>query len=130
MNADEIVRALRALQEKHKDDFRFTGELCISDMVRDCADMIESQAANIAMQESQINIVDNANAACLIRIAELEAKISESQRRERAAVADLEIMARNSGTCFACLFLGPKFTCKRLKARPCWQWRGPQEAGE
>ena len=61
------------------------------------------------------------------RIAELEAQLLESQRREQAAVEDIEKMMRicEKGSCHFCAngdctespYCNPK-------------WRGPQEAGE
>ena len=45
MNADEIVRALRCVQEKHRNDRLLTFQTDVSAMARDAADMIESLQA-------------------------------------------------------------------------------------
>jgi hypothetical protein len=47
MNADEIVRALRCVQEKHKNDRLLTFQTDVSAMARDAADMIESLQAEL-----------------------------------------------------------------------------------
>lgn len=101
MNADEIVRALRKAQEDYKNDFVSFGRIRIDEMARDCADMIES----------------------------LQAQLTESQRRERAAVEDLK---RTPGIwpCFACKHAGQMSIRCRPDSRDCFEWRGPQEAGK
>ena len=45
MNTDEIVRALRGVQEKHRNDRLLTFQTDVSAMARDAADMIESLQA-------------------------------------------------------------------------------------
>ncbi len=47
MNADEIVRALRCVQEKHRNDCLLTFQTDVSAMARDAADMIESLQAQL-----------------------------------------------------------------------------------
>lgn len=47
MNADEIVRALRCVQEKHRNDHLMTFQTDVSAMARDAADMIESLQAQL-----------------------------------------------------------------------------------
>lgn len=47
MNADEIVIALRYVQEKHKNDRLLTFQTDVSAMARDAADMIESLQAEL-----------------------------------------------------------------------------------
>ena len=60
-------------------------------------------------------------------IESLQAQLSESQRRERAAVED----ARQGSVCRTCHYLNNGCEPLNLDAG-ChkWQWRGPQEAGE
>lgn len=65
MNADEIVRALRCVQEKHRNDRLLTFQTDVSAMARDAADMIES----------------------------LQSQLTASQARERAAVETINRMA-------------------------------------
>ena len=102
MNADEIVRALRCVQEKHRNDRLQTFQTDVSAMARDAADMIES----------------------------MQARLAESQRRERAAVEDLKI----SAYCRTCSKKCGLFEAlsKRDNEGGCkdFEWRGPQEAGE
>jgi len=73
-------------------------------------------------------------------IESLQARLSESQRRERAAVEDITTMAK-------CKLLGTCTFCKHrntpdMRYKPCkgciqenrsrknFEWRGPQEAGK
>jgi hypothetical protein len=117
MNADEIVRALRKVQEDYKNDIVSTGRVSISDMARDCANMIES----------------------------LQAQLAASQARERAAEEDMKNIvdavreAHCDGTCcFACKYdadfsIGESGNylneCPGFDRDDCFEWRGPQ-AGE
>ena len=48
MNADEVVRALRCVQENHRNDRLLTFQTDVSAMARDAADMIESLQAELA----------------------------------------------------------------------------------
>lgn len=123
MNPDEIIRALR-----ENADWCGANEyeipLCMGDNQREAADLIES----------------------------MQAKLAESQRRERAAVEDLN----GTGACFTCKHFrrngGDCFGAGRcrldgIEIWPCnepgvyrvevpddgrqtYEWRGPQEAGE
>ena len=47
MDVDEIVRALRCVQEKHRNDRLLTFQTDVSAMARDAADMIESLQAQL-----------------------------------------------------------------------------------
>ena len=47
MDVDEIVRALRCVQEKHRNDCLLTFQTDVSAMARDAADMIESLQAQL-----------------------------------------------------------------------------------
>lgn len=106
MNEQEIVRELRNVQEKHKNDFVSTFAINISEMARDCADCIES----------------------------LSAQLAESQRRERAAVKDFT-SAAHSGN-ILCEFCGAECidagcdTGGDTYQCGTFTWRGSQEAGE
>jgi hypothetical protein len=73
-------------------------------------------------------------------IESLQAQLAESQRRERAAVADLEYACGSSGEfelrsiCDICRRKQTDGTCptqcemNSLAASNKWEWRGPQEA--
>ena len=130
MTPDEIVKALRENAE-WCDANEYDVPLCMGDNQRAAADLIESMQA---------------------RIAELEAQLAASQRRERAAVEDLE----GAGACFTCKHFrrngGGCFGAGRcrldgIEIWPCnepgvywvevpddgrkmYEWRGPQEAGK
>ena len=138
---DEIIRALRTLRCADPCDclscpceqFRSydTGNACDDGTRLAAADLIESLQT---------------------RIAELESQLSESQRREQAAVEDLN----GTGACFTCKHFrrngGDCFGAGRcrldgIEIWPCnepgvyrvevpddgrqtYEWRGPQEAGK
>ena len=98
MNADEIVRALRENAE-WCDANEYEVPLCMGDNQRAAVDLIES----------------------------LQAQLSTSQRREKAAVGDLTHTIHNckfSKCCDMAHATNPKhdtcFTCSL------WEWRGPQ----
>lgn len=103
MNADETVRGLRYTQKKYENKVILTGETDVSAMCRDSADLIES----------------------------LQAQLAESQRRERAAVADI-VVAHDAGKCETCKHKAVEAgaSCKKWPDRSCFEWRGPQEAGK
>ena len=63
MNADEIVRALRCVQEKHRNDHLLTFQTDVSAMARYAADLIESLQAQLAA--SQRRAQDARNELCL-----------------------------------------------------------------
>lgn len=79
-----------------------------------------------------IHVMDDMNTAADL-IESLQSQLTESQRRERAAVEDLKL-ASDCSTCdvrgkkgfssCAPLFVGGEGSCKNYK------WRGPQEAGK
>lgn len=68
--------------------------------------------------------------------ARLTKERDEAQRRERAAVSDVEHAARyNCGICGVCAHHAKFWVgggCNLINnGEPCkWQWRGPQEAGK
>ena len=62
MNADEIVRALRCVQEKHRNDRLLTFQTDVSAMARDAAEMIESLQAQLS--DSQRRAQDARNELC------------------------------------------------------------------
>ena len=82
---------------------------------------------------------DNQRAAADL-IESMQAQLAESQRRERAAVEDLEYACGSSGEfelrsiCDICRRKQTDGTCptqcemNSLAASNKWQWRGPQEA--
>ena len=123
MNADEIVRALRESLPPKIDYAELVGAegfahgACyvwddpLPYLMSDAADLLESQQA---------------------RIAELEAQLAASQRRERAAVGDLSTYK----DCGFCVHIQDQQYCYKncqrhvdvdnFRTYPCWQWRGPQ----
>lgn len=151
MNADEIAKALRTLRCADScnclscpcEQFRsyVTNESCDDGTRLAAADLIESLQARIT--ELEDHLAQKTNEADGMRsnwskcaenyqqkcrdIAELENQLAESQRRERAAVEDIEKMMRicEKGSCHFCAngdctespYCNPK-------------WRGPQEAGK
>lgn len=103
MNADEIVRALREKYDETDVVYFFARTI-----FREAADLIES----------------------------LQAQLAESKRRERAAVKDLATYKE----CGFCVHVQDQQYCYKncqrhvdadnFRTHPCWEWRGPQEAGE
>ena len=63
MDIDTVVRALRCVQEKHRNDRLLTFQTDVSAMARDAADMIESLLAQLAA--SQRRAQDARNELCL-----------------------------------------------------------------
>ena len=108
MNADEIVRALRESLPPKIDYAELVGAegfahgACyvwddpLPYLMSDAADLLESQQA---------------------RIAELEAQLAASQRRERAAVEFIKYLDRN--------YSGYMAEDERFS-----KWRGPRDAGK
>ena len=128
MNADEIVKALRCVQEKHRNDRLLTFQTDVSAMARDAADMIESLQA----QHKQAAL--NYQQKCR-DVVELESQLSASQRREKAAVEDLENLIDRECACSYCSHLLETGACaldiKYGDGTCSAQWRGPQdEKGE
>ncbi len=196
MNADEIVRELRALAEIHRHDTVPTFGVRIADMAKDCADLIESQKAQLAALTVLCPDIDEIQAECdaatpgpwypfdeinavyardpygngdmkvtdirgwghltgtgacffgqdkaieiqganrkfiahsrtvvpilLAEVRRLRAALSESQRREQAAVHDIELVMRGFCGCHICA----NGDCGNLKTTgkcdP--KWRGP-----
>ncbi len=69
----------------------------------------------------------------------LQAQLTESQRRERAAVEDLKNCTSEYGRCAFCKSFNSKgqgtMKCSwrgmlHIETCPDWQYRGPQDAGE
>lgn len=54
MDRDLMVRQLRGIQEKYEGRHTPTFQIVISDMVRDCADALESQQSEIKQLEAKI----------------------------------------------------------------------------
>ena len=120
MNADEIVRALRCVQEKHRNDRLLTFQTDISAMARDAAELIESLQA----QHKQAAL--NYQQKCR-DVVELEAQLSASQRREKAAVECLNVLE----PCDFCKHYDENCICARpLDYGNCFEWRGQQDEQE
>ena len=135
MNADEIMRALRKAQEDYKNDIVSVGRIRIDKMARDCADCIESLQAQLAEEKIASQSLRNAANG-------YKAQLAASQRRERAAVEDMKVMALamresdelSEGCCFACVCDGqnlpgnvilPYGECPGYDTNDCFEWRGP-----
>jgi len=131
MNADETVRELRNVQQKHENDHVFTGEIRISDMARDCAALIESLQAQLVDYHHMSRLVDGKmsenqrlrriNERLQAQLAELQTDydildaantalhgaFEESRRRERAARNELCLKCgryhdAHNGACDGC----------------------------
>ena len=115
MTNDEIVRALRCCgnTDTKKPDCEhcplLSTRMCVKVMLEGAASLIESQQAQLA----------------------------ESQRRERAAVEDMESLAKqnvtdfkNGGYTTPCRYCKKFDTCDYIPTDNgcCFAWRGPQEA--
>lgn len=100
MNDNEIVKALREHAEWAQEN-EWECPITLGDDLRKAADLIES----------------------------LQAQLAESQRRERAAVEDLNLTAN----CDVCKhYDADEISCAKptVDSYSCFEWRGPQEAGE
>lgn len=111
MSADKTVKNLRAVEKQYKDRFTSTCEVNISEMARDCANVIES----------------------------LQAQLQESQRRERAAVDWIQRYTESiDQSCIACRHYTGDSVCKpicggcgRIGEKSCkWDFCGPGEGME
>lgn len=117
MNANEIVDLLRACSK---------GGLC--------------SVCPLDKGELDISCIDELMIAAIDLIESLQAQLTESQRRERAAVEDLHhndacsICVGSSveveGCDAECLDCKLNCRCKDCRDESKWQWRGPQETGE
>ena len=112
MDIDTVVRALRCVQEKHRNDRLLTFQTDVSAMARDAADLIES----------------------------LQAQLAASQRRADAAVEDMKKVIdavreehSDETCCFACKFdCDTSITwtgdhaceCPGFERGDCFEWRG------
>ena len=131
--AEEFIKELR----QRVSMFSTTPE-CDKNLMEASADLIESLIANSLIQEHIIkrktSPLDTDKIVCLtIENADLKRQLSESQRRETAAVED---MSHTRETCKH--YDGSaEQSLKRDIPKPCegcctvddnWEWRGPQEA--
>ena len=123
--ADEIVRALRE-EYKETDKVYFF----LRTLLKDAADMIENQQSKLTDYHHMKQMVDGkmSENQRLRRINEnLQAQLSLSQRREKAAVEDIYRIS----ACDACKHYDPdENACAKPLAdsNTCFEWRGPQEA--
>jgi hypothetical protein len=150
MNADEIVRALRCVQEKHRNDRLLTFQTDVSAMARDAADMIESLQAQLA-EYDEIAAEYGIDGKTMLTLAksqlktaqdnvELMEQLEESQRRADAAVEDLRKLdcrepfgGKHCTHKSECYEENRKIGGNYPECGGCteWQWRGPQdEKGE
>ena len=148
MTPDEIVKALRENAKNAQENFEV-------DTMRDfdsAADLIESLQADLRHEEKVSHGQMEQNKRLRKMMDKLQAQLAESQRRERAAVEDLN----GTGACFTCKHFrrngGDCFGAGRcrldgIEIWPCnepgvyrvevpddgrkmYEWRGPQEAGK
>lgn len=156
MNADEIVRALRCEHghlTNHGRDFmlNYTREEFFK-ILNESADLIESLQADLRHEEKISHGQMEQNKRLRKMMDKLQANLADSQRRERAAVEDLN----GTGACFTCKHFrrngGDCFGAGRcrldgIEIWPCnepgvyrvevpddgrktYEWRGHQEAGK
>jgi hypothetical protein len=102
MNADEIVRALRCVQEKHKNDHLLTFQTNVSAMARDAADMIESLQAELNKTRLERNAQEANKNYYKAQLAKAKA---EGRLVESAEVIDVgaEGWAAGYGQCSSCV---------------------------
>lgn len=144
MNSDEIVRALRNYAKAFgPTPLHIRGDMEIA------AATIESLQAQLDKLEKRIAHEGFSDLETMIskyktvmlaaneisietdeEIEALEAQLSESQRRERAAVEDIPV-AHDRGRCAVCKHKrSDGGACNKWPDRSCFEWRGPQEAGD
>ena len=121
MNADKIVRDLRAEAQFQKDRF---SRFLLADAMSNAADLIESLQAE--------------NKAAIAGQETLQKALAESQRREQAAVENshhndaCSICVGSSveieGCDAECLDCKLNCRCKDCRDKSKWQWRGPQKS--
>lgn len=91
--------------------------------IRDLKEKIESlQAQLVSLREAQVT---HYCANC----EDMAARLEVVQRRERAAVEDLNLTAN----CDVCKhYDADEISCEKptVDSYSCFEWRGPQEAGE
>lgn len=143
MTTDEIVKALR--------DY-FDGKELKRGIALNAADLIESLQADLRREEKVSHGQMEQNKRLRKMMDKLQANLAESQRREQAAVEDLE----GAGACFTCKHFrrngGDCFGAGRcrldgIEIWPCnepgvyrvevpddgrkmYEWRGPRKDGE
>ena len=111
METEEIIKGLRfcAGTDCHCEECPYADtqeRICIDNLFFDVANEIESQQT---------------------RIADLEKQLSESQRREKAAVEDIELILRCNQNCGLCEFNGGAEQCETANGVCQAKWRGPQD---
>ena len=164
---NEIKDTVRALRDAYEEADKVYFHL--RTIIKDAADLIESLQADAesyqqvkktlsdegfsdlpAMIARYKQVMADANEIDIAKDEEMEqlrADLAASQRRERAAVGDLKVMALamreseelSEGCCFACAHDGQNLPddailiygeCPGYEADDCFEWRGPQEAGK
>lgn len=104
-----------------RDGYMSTGETCFEHLVLDTCQLIDG-----------LNDFDKTQSKILLaRCQSLQAQLTESQRRERAAVEDLEWLMLRGDSADCCIFCRYDHThdgpCagQSTKCEP--KWRGPQD---
>lgn len=134
MNADEIVRALKCCSRVDAQcngcdgcPFEYCGPECDL-LCKNAATLIESMRSQLADYHHMSELVDGKmeENQRLRRINEnLQEQLAASQRREQAAVEDLEA----AESCITCKH---DWDCEYSNSNGCsianYKWRGPQEA--
>jgi chromosome segregation ATPase len=132
MNANEIINALLSTVEIIDDPGNNVVLKMLKGHMTDAADCIESLQAQLTKQDAEISDRERAHIEQHAEVhywrdkaRQVEAQLTESQHRERAAIQDIHICC---ATCAHCA----KPTCPGGKCNfqgyEYWQWRGPQEA--
>lgn len=110
MNADEVVRIDEAVKALH----RLSVLLVTPDSIVCCeaADLIESLQAQLAAERAKYAELQRYNVDCtkacdrqmveILELREQSANLAESQRRERAAVEDINSMLDNVDSVICC----------------------------
>lgn len=126
MNADEIVKALRCEHghlTNHGRDFmlNYTREEFFK-ILNESADLIESLQADLRHEEKVSHGQMEQNKRLRKMMDKLQANLAASQRREQAAVVDMERMANSSpiGRCIFCKHEHDEY-CKH--GGKCFKWR-------
>lgn len=121
MEPNEVMMGLRGVAARWKalHPIIGVGQLRVHDALSDAADCIEK----------------------------LQAELEASQRRERAALSDMKVMALamreseelSEGCCFACAYDAQNLSgdvilaygeCPGYNVDECFDWRGPEQEGE
>lgn len=141
MTTDEIVKALRCVQEKHRNDRLLTFQTDVSAMAMDAADLIESLQAQLAASQQETRAAVDDMTAVLKRDSDdicaycknrIECK---SQQCEKYSSGVGDVDGNYPDWKWDCMDFNYG-TCSLLADTPCngcfdddykgFEWRGPQ----